>query len=252
MQAKILAFAVRKGGSGKTTTALNVSSALSKMGKKILLVDFDPQSDLTSALGFTEEQVETSNVYQYLVNKKLSYFKINDNLSLAPSYEDLDDAEATFANAMAKEFELKRVLSSALNDFDYIIIDCPPSTGFLTRNALACADYVFIPVQSHVFSNRGLVKMINKVNEIKSKLNPNLKIGGVFATIYDRRNSVEVDSYEQMKLTAGSAFIDTAIRRNTSLVESPAFGKDIFDYKENSTGADDYFALTNEILKRIS
>jgi chromosome partitioning protein len=251
MPAKIISFAVRKGGSGKTTTALNVSACLYKMGKRTLIVDLDPQADLTSALGFTEDQVENNNIYKSLMERKISYFKINDLLSIVPSYEDLDDADMSFANAMAREYEVKRLLEPVLDSFDYIIIDCPPSTGFLTRNALACSDYVFIPVQSHVFSTKGLVKMINKINEVKSKLNPKLECRGVFATMFDQREDIQKEAIEKAKSLVPELFMKTIIRKNVSLVESPAQGKDIFDYKESSTGAEDYFNLTNEIVSRV-
>jgi chromosome partitioning protein len=245
---KIISFAVRKGGSLKTTSSFNVGFCLARMGKKVLMVDFDPQADLTTAMGMQPDQVESSNVYTSLMSKKLSYIKVNDLISLVPSFEDLDSAETSFASVTAREFQLKRLLDPIRDQFDYIIIDCPPSTGFLTKNALAASDYVFIPVQTQFFAVKGMVKMINIIKQFREDLGVNLKIGGVFGTMFVKSEKVNQEALDFINSSFPDLAMKTNIRKNVSLIESPTHGKDIFSYKENSTGADDYFNLTEEII----
>jgi chromosome partitioning protein len=248
---KIISFVVRKGGSGKTTSSLNVGFYLARMNQKVLLIDLDPQADLTGMAGLKQDQVENDNIYTCLKQKKLSYYKLNDYISILPSYEDLDDAEQFFASALARESLLKNLLNSVKDEFDYIVIDCPPSTGFLTRNALVASDFVFIPVQSQVLAYKGLVKVVSKINEVKEALNPNLQIGGAFLTMLDKRDGVNI----QVKDLAEKMHIDlmmkTFIRKNVSLTELPLASQDIYSYNPNSNGAEDYLNLTKEIVERV-
>ncbi len=246
---KIISFVVRKGGSGKTTSSLNVGFYLARMNKKVLLIDLDPQADLTGMTGLKSDQVENDNVYTCLKNKKLSYYKLNEYISILPSYEDLDDAEQFFASSLARESLLKNLIYSVKDEFDYIIIDCPPSTGFLTRNALVASDYVFIPVQSQVLAYKGLVKVITKINEVKEALNPNLKIGGAFLTMLDKRDGINVQVKELAEKTHLDLVLKTHIRKNVSLTELPLVSKDIYSYNPNSMGAEDYLNLTKEIIE---
>ena len=249
--AKIISFVVRKGGSGKTTSALNVGFYLSRMGQKVLLVDLDPQADLTSMAGFKAEAVEQDNIFTCLKSKKISCYKINENISILPSYEDLDDSEQYFASALARENLLRNILQPIKDDFDYVILDCPPSTGFLTRNALVASDYVFIPVQSQVLAYKGLVKVISKIHEVKSALNHNLKIGGAFMTMLDKRDGINTQIKALSDKTHPDLMMNTIIRKNVALTELPLTGQDIYSYNPNSTGAEDYLNLTKEIVSRI-
>ena len=250
--AKIISFVVRKGGSGKTTSALNVGFYLARMNKKVLLIDLDPQADLTGMCGLKSENLEQDNIFTCLKNKQLSYYKINEYLSILPSYEDLDDAEQFFASALARESLLKNLLKNIKQDFDYIIIDCPPSTGFLTRNALVTSDFVFIPVQSQVLAYKGLVKVIAKVNDVRDALNHELKIGGVFLTMLDKRDGINTQIKELSEKTHPTLIMETHIRKNVALTELPLVSQDIYSYNPNSNGAEDYLNLTKEIIKRIN
>ena len=168
-----------------------------------------------------------------------------------PSYDDLDDAEQYFAASMARETLFKRLIDQIKNDFDYIIIDCPPSMGFLTRNALVASDFVFIPVQSQPLALKGYIKVLKKINEIKSALNPQLTIGGAFMTLLDKRDKINVDVEKDARQKYGNEILNTVIRKNVSLTEQPIYNEDIYLYDQKSNGAEDYYNLTNEILKRI-
>jgi chromosome partitioning protein len=243
---KVISFVVRKGGSGKTTSAHNVGMALAKAGFKVLFVDMDPQADLSGLLGVTYEQAEKINNLKSMLNMKLEYYIINDNLAIAPSFEDLDDAETKIVQN--RDYKLKNVINQARDVFDFIVIDCPPSTGLLTRNALVASDYVFIPVQSQVLAYKGLIKVIDKINGIKKEMNPNLEIGGLFMTMLDRRDSINKEVAKLAKSEFKDLLMKTIIRKNTTLQHLPSKKQDIFTYDPSSSGAEDYMELAKEII----
>lgn len=249
---KIISVAVRKGGSLKTTSTLNIGYCLAKMDYKVLLLDFDPQADLTTSLGCTPEMAETNNIYQTMRTNELSIVKINDNISYIPSFEDLDDAESVFANQLAKESMLKRILDTVKQDFDFILIDCPPSTGFLTRNALVASDFVLIPMQTQPYALKGFGKMLKKVDEIKRLVNPNLETLGVFGTMFEKTRIIDKQVMDSLRNQYPDLVFKNIIRKGVALVEAGASSQDIFSYDQNSKGAEDYYNLTLEILDRIN
>lgn len=249
---KIISLAVRKGGSLKTTSTLNIGYCLAKMNYKVLLLDFDPQADLTTSLGCTQETAEKNNIYGAMKSGELSIIKINDNLSYISSFEDLDDAESVFANQLAKESMLKRILDTVKQDFDYVLIDCPPSTGFLTRNALVASNFVLIPMQTQPYALRGFGKMLEKVEEIKRLVNPSLKTLGVFGTMFEKTRIIDNQVIDSLSSQYPDLIFNTNIRKGVALVEAGASAKDIFSYDQNSNGAEDYYNLTLEILDRIN
>lgn len=251
----IISFANQKGGVGKTTTALNLASILSKNGKKILVIDLDPQSNLTSGLGF-DKSVDYLSSYDVLIQdheiaKVFVPSTINENLFLVPSKIDLAGAEIELVSKLSREKILKERLDKVREEYDHILIDCPPSLGLLTLNALVASDGVVVPVQCEYFALEGISQLMNTFGLVKKSLNPNLEILGVVMTMFDSRTKLssevvgEVQSYFDKKL------FETIIPRNVRLSESPSFGKPIDVYDPASPGARAYERLAEEFLKRI-
>jgi len=244
--AHIIAIANHKGGVGKTTSTQNIGVALSRKGKKILLVDLDPQANLSDAFGYSE--VETS-IYDALTDKaELPIVQIGENLSLAPSNLDLSVAEIELSGKTGREFVLKDILESVRENYDYILIDCPPSLGLLTINALTVSTEVYIPLDSQYFSMKGLDKLIFIIEQIKKRLNKSVEISGVFLTQFDNRVVVNRNIAEMIQDSFPDKVFKTKIRKNIALVEAPIEDKNIFDYAPKSNGAEDYEKLCEEIL----
>ncbi|MEY3403494.1 MAG: hypothetical protein RLZZ86_3110 [Cyanobacteriota bacterium] len=243
----IYAISNHKGGVGKTTSTINIGAALALKKKKVLLVDLDPQANLTQSLGINKAEI---TIYDNLRGEKLiSPIEYKNNLYVLPSSLDLSAAEIELSAEPGREYILKEFLSKLKDKYNYILIDCPPSLGLLTINALAAADYVIIPMQAEYLPLRGLAKLTEVINKIKTRLNMDLKIGCVFLTQYDSRKILNRDVAGSVEEFFGNKFLKNKISSNVALAEAPSQGKDIFSYNKNCKGADDYVVLVDEIIK---
>ena len=251
---KVISVANQKGGVGKTTTTVNLSTILAKKGKKVLLIDTDPQGNATSGLGLTKE-VENS-VYDILVNEIEFKETIQDtsvkNLKVCPSNISLAGAEVELVSMMSREQRLKTKLDTIKNDFDYILIDCPPSLGLITLNAFTASDSVLIPVQCEYFALEGLGQLLNTVNLVKKHLNKNLEIEGALLTMYDARTNLSNQVVKEVKKYFEDKVYKTVIPRNVRLSEAPSYGMPITIYDPRSKGAKAYEKFAKELLKNNS
>ncbi len=244
----IISLLNHKGGVGKTTSAINIGAGLVENGKRALLIDLDPQANLTLSLG-APRIAET--IYEAMKGEApLTPYTVREGLDIIVSTLDLSGAEMELINEAGREFILRELFEPVRDKYDYILIDCPPSLGLLTLNALTCSDYVYIPLQTQFLALQGLAKIKQVINKVKLRLNKKLEIGGVIATMYDNRKVLNRDVVETMKKYFGDTVFKTMIRDNVSLAEAPAKRKDIFIYSPNSIGAKDYMALCQEILER--
>lgn len=248
---KVIAIANQKGGVGKTTTAVNVSALLAKKGKKVILIDGDPQGNATSGLGI-DKNVEYS-LYDVLIDEVDITQTLQDTcvktLKLCPSNVDLAGAEAELVNLMSREQRLKEKLDEIKDDYDYILIDCPPSLGLVTLNIFTASDSVLIPVQCEYYALEGLGQLINTINLVKKHLNKNLAIEGAVLTMYDMRTNLSNQVVREVKRYFDDKVYKTVIPRNVKLSEAPSFGMPISLYDPNSKGARCYEKLTREIVK---
>ena len=250
---KIIAFSNQKGGVGKTTTAINLAAYVAKAGKRVLLVDFDPQGNATSGYGIEKNQLKIS-CYDVLMGDAMAMQAILptvvENLSILPGNIDLAGAETDLVNMPSRESALKRALSVIKNDFDYIFVDCPPSLGLLTLNALVASDSVIIPIQSEFFALEGLSQLMHTIKIVRQRLNTNLTVNGVVLTMYDTRTVMSKQVTEEIYKYFGEKIYTVPVPRNIKLVESPSFGVPISIHAPHSSGAVAYEELARQFLKR--
>lgn len=245
----IISLLNHKGGVGKTTSAVNIGAGMVELGKKVLLIDLDPQANLTISLGVPRQKV---TIYEALRGEgELAPYTCKPGLDVVTSSLDLSGAEMELINEAGREFILRELLARLVDDYDYIFIDCPPSLGLLTLNALTSSRYVLIPLQTEFLAVQGLAKIKQVIDKVKFRLNKQLDMGGVIATMYDSRRVLNRDVVETIHKYFGDKVFKTYIRENVSLAEAPAQRKDIFEYNPKSTGAQDYLDLCHEIMGRI-
>lgn len=251
--AKIIAIANQKGGVGKTTTAINLAASLAVLEYKTLLIDADPQANSTTGNGFDLKNIQLS-LYDCMVNETpVSQAMLETetpNLYLLPSHLDLVGAEIELINLPNREKKLAQILEAEVENFDFIIIDCSPSLGLITVNALAAADSVLIPVQCEFFALEGLGKLLNTIKIVQTSINPELAIEGILMTMYDGRLRLSNQVVEEIKNHFEALVFNTIIHRNTKLGEAPSFGKPALMYDTDSTGAVNYLNLAKEILQK--
>lgn len=249
--AKIIGIANQKGGVGKTTTAVNLAAALGILEKKILLIDADPQANATSGLGVEEVQHSTYELLEHNGDVKTIIQKTTTpNLDIIPSHIDLVAAEIELVDKEKREYMLKEALKPVCNEYDYIIIDCAPSLGLITVNALTAADSVIIPIQCEYFALEGLGKLLNTIKSVQNIHNPELDIEGLLLTMYDARLRLSNQVVEDVHLHFPEMVFKTIINRNVRLSEAPSYGESILMYDAESKGAVQYIQLAEEVLLR--
>ena len=244
--AHVFTISNHKGGVGKTTSTINIGAGLNKLGKKVLLIDLDPQANLSQSLGLADVE---PNIYEALRGGNLRPITVLDGLDVVPSTLDLSGAEVELSGEPGREFILKDLIASVKLSYDYILIDSPPSLGLLTVNAFTASDKVFIPVQAQYLALQGLTKLLEVIDKITKRLNKRLEVGGVFITQYDSRKILNRDISTTIEAHFKEQVFKTRIRENIALAEAPAMGVDIFRYQPKSNGAEDYLSLSEEILK---
>ena len=252
-QTKVMAIINQKGGVGKSTTAINLSAALGELGKQVLLVDLDPHGNSSSGLGIEKSQVHNC-VYDVLLNdvaiEDVIIPDVGEGLDLVPATINLAGAEVELVSEMARENRLKDAVGSLRGKYDYIFIDCPPSLGLLTVNALVAADKLLIPIQCEFYALEGVTKLLDSMKRVKTRLNPTLDIFGVLLTMYDGRTTLPRQVVEEVRSYFGKTVFTTLIPRTVKLSEAPSFGQPITQYDPSGKGAQSYVNLAKEVVQR--
>ncbi len=247
---RVIALVNQKGGVGKTTSTINIGAGLAKKGKRVLLVDLDPQGNLTYSLGIKADEVSPT-IYQVMKDEATAKDAIiKGEFDVIPANIQLSGAELELSSVAGRELILKEALEPLLPDYDYILIDAPPALNMLTINALTACQEVFIPLQAEYLSLNGMLQLTNTVALVSKRLNNDLKITGVIATLYDARKNLNREVIEAIQERFKDSLFKTYIRDNIALAEAPSYGKDIFSYQPNSNGASDYLKLVDEIIKQ--
>lgn len=245
---KVISISNHKGGVGKTTSAINIGAGLNKLGKKVLLIDLDPQANLSQSLGLIDQD---RNIYGAIRGEyKLEPISILKGLDLIPSTLDLSGAEIELSGEAGREYILRELIEPLRGSYDFIIIDSPPSLGLLTINSFTASDEIFIPLQAQYLALQGLAKLMEVVDKIQKRLNKDLKLGGVIVTQYDHRKVLNRDVVSTIETHFKDEVFKTKVRDNIALAEAPTQALDIFRYNPKSYGAEDYLSLCKEILKR--
>jgi len=252
--AQTICIANQKGGVGKTTTSVNLSSALATLGKKVLLVDMDPQGNASSGLGIKRFDSQDCNTYHVLIGEKTlaetTQTTNNPNLKISTANPDLVGAEIELVDMPQREFRLKQAIALVSDQYDYVIIDCPPSLGLLTLNALSAADSFLVPLQCEYYALEGLSQLLNTAGLIKKNLNPQLHIEGIVLTMFDIRNNLSHQVVTEIKNHFGDKVFNAIIPRNVRLSEAPSHGQSIFEYDAKSIGAVRYLELAKEVIAK--
>jgi chromosome partitioning protein len=252
---RVIAVLNQKGGVGKTTTVINLAAYLAKSGKKILIVDLDPQANATSGLGIDKTQLQNT-VHRALINTDsqddLIIKTTQDNLWILPSNSDLASAEVQLVAELNRENKLRTYLIKVQDKFDFVIIDCPPSVGLLTVNALAAATDIIIPLQTEYYAMEGLSQLLQLVQRVQRGLNPSLNTLGIVMTMFDSRTSLSGQVHSEIQKAFGNLVFNTVIPRNVRLAEAPSHGKPIMVYDKWSKGAKAYKNLSKEVMDRVS
>lgn len=250
---KIIAVANQKGGVGKTTSAINLAASLGVLEQRTLIVDADPQANATSGIGFEPKNIKTS-IYECILNevepKDIILKTESPNLDILPAHIDLVGAEIEMINLPNREKMMRAALNKIKDEYDFIIIDCSPSLGLITVNALTAADSVIVPVQCEYFALEGLGKLLNTIKIVQSRLNPDLEIEGMLLTMYDQRLRLANQVVEEVKMHFQNMVFDTIVHRNTKLGEAPSFGETIITFDASSKGSINYLNLAREILQK--
>ncbi|MCI8796154.1 MAG: ParA family protein [Dorea sp.] len=250
---RIIAIANQKGGVGKTTTAINLSASLAEKGQKVLAIDMDPQGNMTSGLGLDKDDVDKT-IYDMIIGESEIETVIKketiENLDILPSNVDLSAVEIELIDVENKEFIVKNSIQKIRDNYDFIIIDCPPSLSLLTINAMTTADSVLVPIQCEYYALEGLSQLIHTVELVKERLNSNLEIEGVVFTMYDARTNLSLQVVENVKDNLQQNIYKTIIPRNIRLAEAPSYGTPINQYDPKSAGAESYMRLANEVIEK--
>ncbi|MCX7978381.1 MAG: AAA family ATPase [Bdellovibrionaceae bacterium] len=251
---KVICVANQKGGVGKTTTSVNLSAGLAKMGRRVLLIDLDPQGNASSGLGIKRYETQEANIYHVLIGERalaevLMTTRVK-NLSVAAANPDLVGAEIELVDVPRREYRLRSALDSIKDQFDYTIIDCPPSLGLLTLNALTASDSFLVPLQCEYYALEGLSQLLNTAGLVKKNLNPSLHIEGIVLTMFDSRNNLSHQVVSEIRAHFGDKVFNAVVPRNVRLSEAPSHGVSIFDYDNRSIGALKYSELAAELEQR--